>query len=127
MQNFSAAATFFDCGSPGNATIFNKQNGGLNLLGHDSTLFVKNGETCYHQAIKNGVFPGLPMLWILLDDLIETVDGSEVLYRLMLLMVQKSCTTWDVKNPVKNRMNCQAQVVIAGFLVAINSKLGETI
>ena len=67
------------------------------------------------------------MLWILLDDLIETVDGSEVLYRLMLLMVQKSCTTWDVKNPVKNRMNCQAQVVIAGFLVAINSKLGETI
>ena len=55
------------------------------------------------------------MLWILLDDLIETVDGSEVRYCLILLMVQKSCTTWDVKNPVKNGMNCQAQVVNAGF------------
>ena len=115
MQNFSAAI-FFDGGSPGNATIFNKQNAGLNFLGHDNTLFVKNGETCYHQAIKNGVFPGLPVLWILLDDLIETVDGSEVLYCLILLMEEIRLTIWDVKNLVKNVMNCQAQVVNAGFL-----------
>ena len=126
LQNFSAAI-FVDCGSPGNATIFNKQNGGMNLLGHDNTLFVKNGETCYHQAIKNGVFPGLPVLWILLDDLIETVDGSEVLYCLILLMEEILHYLGCKKNPVKNGMNCQAQVVQPPDFRTITRKLGETI
>ena len=35
--------------------------------------------------------------------------------------MKKSYTTWDVKNPVHIEMNYQTQVVIAGFLVAINS------
>ena len=32
------------------------------------------------------------------------------------LMVPKSCSTWDVKNPAKNGINHQPQLVIAGFL-----------
>ncbi len=41
---------------------------------------------------------------------------SVVLNPLILLMVQKSCTTWDVRTLYINGKNYQPQLVIAGFL-----------